>query len=276
MADAGSEHSTWVTAIDDPYLPMYYATLTCGSSSARASTNAGSRQRGPDGERGTSCAAGAPSATRSRAPTAVSCSWRRGALPHVLEAAPAPRPRGQRPQAHPTPRGLRRGDLERIAWFRTVTTPGCSTPWTRSCRTGPGDVRALPDAGGRCGEVGPDAAARQYGDYENSIGTGQGPPLVRRTGRRISRPHRTPEDPDFVRQMGGPDPPAPAEDRGIMHRAAPDPAGRLPVRSSVTATPSSLATDARSPWTTPSTCPRPSRQDRRGAPELRQPHRGVR
>ena len=27
MADAAPAHSTWVTAIDDHYLPMYYATL---------------------------------------------------------------------------------------------------------------------------------------------------------------------------------------------------------------------------------------------------------
>ena len=27
MADEDAKHSTWITAIDDPYLPMYYATL---------------------------------------------------------------------------------------------------------------------------------------------------------------------------------------------------------------------------------------------------------
>ena len=52
------------------------------------------------------------------------------------------------------------------------------------------------------------AAARQYGAYENSIGTGQVHLWFDAPDGGFPRPHRTPEDPDFVRQMGGPDLPA--------------------------------------------------------------------
>jgi hypothetical protein len=58
---------------------------------------------------------------------------------------------------------------------------------------------------GALGEEDCVARARQYGDYENSIGTGQVHLWFDRPEGGFAGPRRTPEDPDYVRQNGGPD-----------------------------------------------------------------------
>jgi hypothetical protein len=49
------------------------------------------------------------------------------------------------------------------------------------------------------------ARARQYGDYENSIGTGQVHLWFDAPDGGFPRPRATPTDPDYVRQTSGPD-----------------------------------------------------------------------
>jgi hypothetical protein len=58
---------------------------------------------------------------------------------------------------------------------------------------------------GVLGERDNTAPARQYGDYENSIGTGQVHLWFDRPDAGFPRPQRTPEDPDYLRQVAGPD-----------------------------------------------------------------------
>ena len=61
---------------------------------------------------------------------------------------------------------------------------------------------------GALGEGDCTATSRQYGEYENSIGTGQVHLWFDRPEGGFPRPRRTPTDPDYVRQNGGPDLPA--------------------------------------------------------------------
>jgi 3,4-dihydroxyphenylacetate 2,3-dioxygenase len=58
---------------------------------------------------------------------------------------------------------------------------------------------------GALGERDLTATARQYADYENSIGTGQVHLWFDRPESGFPRPQATPVDPDFVRQTAGPD-----------------------------------------------------------------------
>ena len=64
---------------------------------------------------------------------------------------------------------------------------------------------------GALGEGDCTATSRQYGEYENSIGTGQVHLWFDRPADGFPPPRRTPTDPDYVRQTSGPDLPAPAD-----------------------------------------------------------------
>jgi hypothetical protein len=61
---------------------------------------------------------------------------------------------------------------------------------------------------GAIGEQKCTAPARQYGEYENSIGTGQVHLWCDRPGDGFPRQNDTPPDPEFIRQQEGPDIPA--------------------------------------------------------------------
>jgi hypothetical protein len=47
------------------------------------------------------------------------------------------------------------------------------------------------------------APARQYGEYENSVGTGQVHLWFDRPADGFPQPHSTPTDPEYVRQTRG-------------------------------------------------------------------------
>jgi aromatic ring-opening dioxygenase catalytic subunit (LigB family) len=100
-------------------------------------------------------------------------------------------------------------DLERIAWFK-------DGDHARVLSTLDGFLPYRPEAMfahylmmiGALGESAVTAPARQYGEYENSIGTGQVHLWFDRPEGGFPRARQTPLDPDFVRQSGGPDLPA--------------------------------------------------------------------
>lgn len=86
VASHADAHGTWITPIDDPYLPIFYATVnlwtylgsaTTRTWSCRASGGCRSACARPPTPR-TSCGSGEPWATRSRPPTGGSCSSPRG------------------------------------------------------------------------------------------------------------------------------------------------------------------------------------------------------
>ena len=58
---------------------------------------------------------------------------------------------------------------------------------------------------GALGEGDCTATGRRYGEYENSIGTGQVHYWFDRPEGGFPRPRRTPEDPDVQQQAAGPD-----------------------------------------------------------------------
>jgi hypothetical protein len=61
---------------------------------------------------------------------------------------------------------------------------------------------------GAIGEGACTATGRQYGEYENSVGTGQVHLWFDRPDDGFPAPAATPADPDFIRQSAGPDLPA--------------------------------------------------------------------
>ena len=100
-------------------------------------------------------------------------------------------------------------DHDRLEWFR-------AGDHARVLSTMPDFYRYRPEARfghylmmmGALGEGDCAAASRQYGDYENSIGTGQVHLWFDRPEGGFPRPRRTATDPDYVRQTTGPDLPA--------------------------------------------------------------------
>ena len=103
----------------------------------------------------------------------------------------------------------RAADEERIAWFK-------AGDHERVLDTMPEFMRHRPESmfahylmmAGAVGEGACTATGRQYGDYENSVGTGQVHLWFDRPDGGFPPPAATPADPDFVRQSGGPDLPA--------------------------------------------------------------------
>jgi 3,4-dihydroxyphenylacetate 2,3-dioxygenase len=61
---------------------------------------------------------------------------------------------------------------------------------------------------GAIGEGDCTATGRRYGEYENSVGTGQVHYWFDRPEGGFPRPRRTPEDPEYRQLVGGPDLPA--------------------------------------------------------------------
>jgi aromatic ring-opening dioxygenase catalytic subunit (LigB family) len=102
-------------------------------------------------------------------------------------------------------------DLERIAWFT-------SGEHAKVIDTMPQFLRFRPEAKfmhyqmmiGAIGEADCTATGRQYGEYENSIGTGQVHLWFDRPEGGFPAARSTPSDPEYVRQMAEPGADVPA------------------------------------------------------------------
>ena len=178
IAAKADQHGTWITAIDDDHLPIFYATTNLWSSSARACRTSGGSRSGsarPPTPRTTCDSAG-------RSATAIAESDRKvvliasGALSHTFwplrklrdhEAAGRRAHLHRRGRARPTSSGSSgssKGDHARVLDTMTGVLP----VQARS------PIRPLPDDDRRARRGRLHARpARQYGEYENSIGTGQ-------------------------------------------------------------------------------------------------------
>ena len=105
--------------------------------------------------------------------------------------------------------GAAAADAERLEWFSRGDH-------ARVLDTMPEFYRFKPEARfghylmmmGALGEGDCTAAGRQYGEYENSIGTGQVHLWFDRPDGGFPRPRRTTPDPDYLRQTSAPDLPA--------------------------------------------------------------------
>jgi 3,4-dihydroxyphenylacetate 2,3-dioxygenase len=176
MAEAAPKRETWVTAIDDPYLPVFYATVNLWHYLGRGlpdkrwiSVSVCQTGDTEDFLRAGRALGDAIAATDRKVILIAS-----GALSHTFwplrelrkhESASLDSIRT--PQA-------RDADLERIAWFE-------AGDHRRVLDTMPDFLRYRPEAKfshylqmiGALGESAVTAPGRRYGEYENSIGTGQ-------------------------------------------------------------------------------------------------------
>jgi 3,4-dihydroxyphenylacetate 2,3-dioxygenase len=207
FADAGAQHSTWVTAIDDAYLPMYYATLNLwkflGEGLDRRWISVSTCQTGEieDFLRAGRALGDAIAATDRKVLLLAS-----GALSHTFWKLRELRDHEASDPSHIRTPEAYAADLERIAWFKTGDH-------AQVLATMPQFMPYRPEAmfahylmmAGALGEEQLTATARQYGEYENSIGTGQVHLWFDRPADGFPRPKRTPVDAEYVRQTGGPD-----------------------------------------------------------------------
>ncbi|MFZ2013752.1 MAG: catechol 1,2-dioxygenase, partial [Nocardioides sp.] len=207
MAEAARAHSTWVTANDDHFLPMYYATLNLwkflgeGLDKRWMSVSVAQTGEGEDFLRAGRALGDAIAATDRKVLLLAS-----GALSHTFWKLRQLRDHEASDPKHIRTPEAYAADLERIAWFK-------HGEHKRVLETMPEFLPHRPESMfahylmmvGALGEDDCVARARQYGDYENSIGTGQVHLWFDRPEGGFAGPRRTPEDPDYVRQNGGPD-----------------------------------------------------------------------
>ena len=176
IAAPGDAHGTWITAIDDPCLPIYYATVNLWAFLGRGldkqwMTMSNTAETGDTEDflrAGRALGAAIAATDRQGHPAGVG-----RAVAHVLAAARAARARGERPGAHPHAGGAG-ADLERIGWFE-------AGDHARVLDTMPAYLKVRPEAKfahylmmiAALGGPAVTAPGRRFSEYENAIGTGQ-------------------------------------------------------------------------------------------------------
>jgi 3,4-dihydroxyphenylacetate 2,3-dioxygenase len=176
MADHGEEQGTWITAIDDPYLPMYYATLNLWHFLGRGlpdkrwvSVSVPQTGDGEDFLRAGRALGQAIAETDRKVVLIAS-----GAFSHTFWPLRELRKHEASDPSHIFTPEAYAADMERVAWFK-------EGDHARVLDTMPEFLKYRPEAKfahylmmiGALGEHAVTAPARQYGEYENSIGTGQ-------------------------------------------------------------------------------------------------------
>jgi 3,4-dihydroxyphenylacetate 2,3-dioxygenase len=207
MADAGAAHSTWVTAIDDDYLPLYYATLNLwkylGEGLDKRWMSVSVAQTGvmEDFLRAGRAIGDAIAHTDRKVLLIAS-----GAMSHTFWKLRELRDHEAGDTSHVRTPEAYTADMQRLEWFR-------AGDHAQVLDTMDDFMKYRPEAMfahylmmmGALGEGDVVAPGRQYGEYENSIGTGQVHVWFDRPDEGFPGPRRTPTDPEYVRQMSGPD-----------------------------------------------------------------------
>lgn len=172
----GDKHGTWITGIDDPYLPVYYATVNLWAYLGRGLgkqwvTMSNTAQTGDteDFLRAGRALRDAIAQTDRKVILLAS-----GALSHTFWPLRELRAHEASDPVHIRTPEARAADLERIAWFE-------AGDHARVLDTMPDFLRVRPEAKfahylmmiGALGEHAVTAPGRRYSDYENAIGTGQ-------------------------------------------------------------------------------------------------------
>ncbi|WP_433375968.1 3,4-dihydroxyphenylacetate 2,3-dioxygenase [Streptosporangium sp. CA-115845] len=174
VAAKAREHSTWITAIDDPYLPIYYATINLWrylGVPEKPWVTIGVCQTG-DNEDHLRLGRALGDAIRESGRKVLLIAS--GALSHTFWPLRELRAHEASDPSHIFTPEARTADLERIEWFK-------AGDHARVLETMPEFARFKPEArffhylmmAGAIGEGACTAPGRQYGEYENSIGTGQ-------------------------------------------------------------------------------------------------------
>lgn len=210
MAAAAPPHGTWVTAIEDAYLPVFYATVNLwkhlGEGLDKQWVSVSVAQTGVTEDfLRAGRALGDAIALLDRKVLLIAS----GAMSHTFWKLRELRDHEASGPSHIRTPEAYAADLERIDWL-------AEGDHARVLDTMDEFLRFRPEAmfahylmlAGALGERDLRARARQYGDYENSIGTGQVHLWFDRPEVGYPAPHRTAPDPEFLRQVGGPDLPA--------------------------------------------------------------------
>lgn len=208
IADQATAHSTFITAIDDDFLPIFYATTNLWEFLGQ----------GLDDKKWISIgvcqtADGEDNLRLGRAlGDAIEKSDRKvlliasGALSHTFWPLRKLRDHEAAGVEHIFTAEAAAADAQRMAWFE-------EGDHARVLDTMDEFYRYKPEARfghylmmmGALGEGDCTATGRRYGEYENSIGTGQVHYWFDRPEAGFPRSRRTPVDAEFVRQTTGPD-----------------------------------------------------------------------
>jgi 3,4-dihydroxyphenylacetate 2,3-dioxygenase len=211
IASKAYEHSTWITAIDDPELPIFYATtnlweyLGRGLPDKRWISIGVCQTADTEDNLRLGRALGDAIAESDRKVVLIAS----GALSHTFWPLRKLRDHEAAGTEHIFSPEAAAADAERMAWFeagdhaRVLDTMGEFYRYKPEARFGHYLMMI-----GALGEGDCAATGQRYGEYENSVGTGQVHYWFDPPEGGFPRPHRTPTDPEYVRQTGGPDLPA--------------------------------------------------------------------
>jgi aromatic ring-opening dioxygenase catalytic subunit (LigB family) len=176
IAGRGERHGTWITAIDDPWLPVYYATVNLWSYLGRGLdrrwvTASNTAQTGDteDFFRAGRAIGEAIAASDRRVLLLAS-----GALSHTFWPLRELRSHEASDPVHIRTAAAREADLERIGWL-------CAGDHARVIDTMPEFLQVRPEAKfshylmmiAALGGGAVRAPGRAFSEYENSVGTGQ-------------------------------------------------------------------------------------------------------
>jgi 3,4-dihydroxyphenylacetate 2,3-dioxygenase len=176
IAAEGEPHGTWITAIDDPCLPIYYATVNLWAFLGRGLdkswvTVSNTAETGDTEDFLRAGRAIGAAIERSDKKVILVAS---GALSHTFWPLRELRAHEASDPAHIRTPEARAADRERIGWFE-------AGDHARVLDTMPEYLRVRPEAKfahylmmvAALGERSVTAPARRYSEYENAIGTGQ-------------------------------------------------------------------------------------------------------
>ena len=208
IASQAADHSTWITAVDDDHLPIFYATtnvwefLGDGLPDKKWISIGVCQTADTEDNLRLGRALGDAVAASDRKVVLIAS----GAMSHTFWPLRQLRDHEAAGREHIFTADAVDADHERLDWFY-------AGDHARVLDTMPEFYRFRPEARfghylmmmGALGEGDCTAPGRRYGEYENSIGTGQVHVWFDRPENGFPRPKRTPVDPSYVRQTGGPD-----------------------------------------------------------------------
>lgn len=194
LAGKADDHGTWITAIDDPYLPIFYATtnvweyLGRGLPDKRWISIGVCQTADTEDNLRLGRALGDAIAESDRKVVLIAS----GAMSHTFWPLRDLRKHEAAGVQHIFTPEAAKADFERIDWFK-------NGDHARVLDTMPEFYRVKPEARfghylmmiGALGEGDCTARGRQYGEYENSVGTGQVHIWFDRPADGFPRPRRT-------------------------------------------------------------------------------------
>ena len=211
IASKAADHCTWITPIEDDHLPIFYATtnvwefLGQGLSDKRWISIGVCQTADMEDNLRLGRALGDAIAESDRKVMLIAS----GAMSHTFWPLRRLRDHEAAGVEHIYSPEAAAADAERLEWF-------AQGDHAKVLDTMPEFYRYRPEARfghylmmiGALGEGDCAAASTQYGEYENSIGTGQVHLWFDRPADGFPRPRPTPPDPDYLRQSAAPDLPA--------------------------------------------------------------------